>query len=71
MPLTFNTIKKSIVPILKNSDINYAGLFGSYARNESKADSDVDLLVTFSKPVSLLTVCRVERTLSEVLKKLD
>lgn len=69
MTLTFNTIQKSIVPILESSNVNYAGLFGSYARNEPRADSDVDLLVSFSKPVSLLTVCRVERNLSEVLQK--
>ena len=69
MTLTFNSIKKSIVPILESNDINYAGLFGSYAGNEPTDDSDIDLLVSFSKPVSLLTVCRVERNLSEVLQK--
>ena len=30
-------------------------LFGSVARNETKASSDVDLLVEFSQPVGLFT----------------
>ena len=29
------------------------GIFGSYARNEQREDSDLDLLVEFSKPVGL------------------
>lgn len=27
------------------------GIFGSYGRNEQKVDSDVDIIVEFSKPV--------------------
>lgn len=29
------------------------GIFGSYARNEQRADSDIDLLVEFASPVDL------------------
>lgn len=29
------------------------GIFGSYARNEQREDSDLDLLVEFSEPVGL------------------
>ncbi len=28
-------------------------IFGSYARNEQKEDSDVDIIVDFSKPIGL------------------
>ena len=42
-------------------------VFGSVARGEGKEGSDVDLLVRFSRPVSLLHLIRLERELSEVL----
>jgi predicted nucleotidyltransferase len=34
-----------------NWGVDSIGLFGSYARGEATADSDVDLLVTFSRPI--------------------
>jgi uncharacterized protein len=47
-------------------------IFGSMARGESRIDSDVDLLVTFSKPVSLLQLVGLERELSAIIgRKID
>jgi len=43
------------------------GVFGSYARGEERADSDLDLLVWFSEQHSLLGLIRMERELSELL----
>ena len=43
--LSFSSIKEIVVPILKRHGISYCYLFGSYARNEAKENSDVDLLV--------------------------
>jgi predicted nucleotidyltransferase len=34
---------------LKDFGVNQIGLFGSYARNEAKEDSDIDFLVDFTK----------------------
>lgn len=45
------------------------GVFGSHARNEEGPNSDVDLLVEFSRPISLLDLVGLEQTLSELLKK--
>lgn len=45
------------------------GIFGSFARNEATPDSDVDLLVTFSKPISLLDIIGIEQSLSDQLKR--
>ncbi len=42
-------------------------LFGSVARNEAKASSDVDLLVEFSQPVGLFTVARLQIYLEKLL----
>ncbi|MBI5020058.1 MAG: nucleotidyltransferase family protein [Ignavibacteriales bacterium] len=47
-------------------------IFGSMARGDFRIDSDIDLLVTFSKPVSLLQMVGLERELSAVIgRKVD
>jgi len=43
--LTIDQIKQIIKPIFDNTDIQFAYLFGSYARNTPKENSDVDLYV--------------------------
>lgn len=43
------------------------GVFGFAVRGEAGKDSDIDLLVRFSKRKSLLAVVRLERELSEAL----
>ena len=40
-------------------------IFGSAARDEERPDSDLDLLVRFSEPKSLLELVRIEREFSE------
>lgn len=40
-----------IIEICKRNDISYCALFGSYARGEAQENSDIDLLVKFSKPI--------------------
>jgi predicted nucleotidyltransferase len=42
-------------------------LFGSVARGESTAHSDVDLLVEFSRPIGLLHVIQTEQYLESLL----
>jgi uncharacterized protein len=43
--------KEKIIEICKRNDISYCALFGSFARGEANENSDVDLLVRFSKPI--------------------
>ena len=44
-------------------------LFGSYANGTADADSDVDFLVEFSEnPTSLVQICGLRETLSELLQ---
>ncbi len=43
--LNIDSIRKIIAPICKQYNIERVYLFGSYARNEAKEDSDVDLRV--------------------------
>ena len=43
------------------------GIFGSCVRNEQTASSDVDLLVSFERPVGFLTFLKLEGHLSSLL----
>ena len=40
------------------------GIFGSFARNEQNADSDIDLLVKFNDTPTLLELIKIENELS-------
>ena len=42
-------------------------VFGSTARGEARPDSDIDLLVDFTEPISLFEFARLRRLLAELL----
>ena len=42
------------------------GIFGSYVRGEEKETSDIDILVEFEEPVSLLGLVSLENHLSDL-----
>jgi predicted nucleotidyltransferase len=46
-------------------------IFGSYVRHEQRKNSDLDILVTFSKPPSLFKFVRLENHLSDILVMKD
>lgn len=52
---------------LKDFGVKSLILFGSVARDEARADSDVDLLVEFDRPVGLFAFVRLKRYLEEIL----
>lgn len=58
---------QQILNYLKPYQLEWVGIFGSWARGENGPQSDLDILIKFNKPVSLLTFIRMERELSEVL----
>ena len=61
-------IQEHATPVLERNDVEFAGIFGSYARGEAKKDSDIDFLVRFKKSKSLFDLIGVELELSEALK---
>ena len=66
----FDTEK--LIEICHQNDVAMLGIFGSMARGEATEDSDVDLLVKFSKRKSLLSLVRLEREMSMALdRKVD
>lgn len=65
--MNINSIKsKKFVNILKRNHVTYLGLCGSYARQEQDENSDIDLLVKFSKRIGLLDHIKLKRELSQL-----
>jgi len=52
---------------IKSFGVKRLALFGSVARGEARADSDVDLLVKFDRPVGLFGLVAVQLRLEELL----
>ena len=64
--------EKELGEFCEEHDIRFLGVFGSYARGDFNADSDVDLLVQFSKPKTLFQLVNIEDMLSQMLgRKVD
>lgn len=61
-----------IEPILREYDVEYAGVFGSRARGDNKSDSDIDILVRFNRPVGMFVFVGLQNKLFEATgKKID
>jgi hypothetical protein len=60
-------IKNIILSHLKDYDVLKVGIFGSFARGDNKKGSDIDILVEFKESPSLLSLIKLENTLSEIL----
>ena len=66
---TLEDIKRRVVPVLKEADIQKAALFGSYVRGDNTDKSDIDMLVAFPENTTLVEVAYLKRKLEEILKK--
>lgn len=68
---TFEEIKSIIRPIFERYNIKKAYLFGSYAREEAKTDSDIDIMIVKenSDIITLLNLAEFEIALKEALNK--
>ena len=67
---TLDWMKKKIRPILKKHSVKKAAIFGSFARGEAKAKSDVDILIEYkSKTKSLFDLVDLKSDLEETLDR--
>ncbi len=57
------------MPILHANGVEYAAIFGSAARGQTTPNSDVDILVRFNKPISLLDHIGVAQELEDILRQ--
>jgi len=68
--LPFDTHK--LVEICQANDASMVGVFGSMARGDATERSDIDVLIRFAKPRSLLSLVALERQISNALgRKVD
>ncbi len=55
------------IAILREHGVLHASLFGSFARGEQRADSDIDLLIDLPAGASLLDLSRLGLALEDAL----
>lgn len=67
--MTIEDIKKKSIPVFKESGVEYAGVFGSTARGEDMPESDVDILVSIKKPISVYQFMALKYKLEAILGK--
>jgi uncharacterized protein len=60
-------IRQHLPKLTQEYNVSYMGIFGSYIRGEQKEDSDLDILVEFSKEPDLLEFIGLKQALSEIL----
>jgi predicted nucleotidyltransferase len=62
-------VRETIVAILARNDAERIAIFGSYARGEAGAKSDIDILVRFARKKSLFEIVRIEDELRKSLRR--
>jgi len=70
---TVTNIKRRSLPILKRHAVKRAAIFGSFARGDARASSDVDFLIEYkSKNKSLFDLVDLKSELEDILgRKVD
>ena len=63
------SLKQTIPAILKSKPISKAAIFGSFARGEEQAGSDIDLLIEYSAQQTLFDLLRLENELSQATSR--
>ncbi len=58
---------RKLVDLCRSNGIALLGVFGSMVRGEATEDSDVDVLVRFGQPKSLLATIALERRMAEAI----
>ena len=63
------SLRQTILSVLKKQPIQRAAVFGSFARGEEHAHSDIDLLIEYSARHTLFDILRLENELSEATSR--
>ncbi len=62
-----NTLREYRPVLEQEYKVREIGIFGSFVRGEQRKRSDLDILVDFCAPISLLRFIKLENRLSELL----
>ncbi len=65
--MSIEDIKSAVLQIVDKYSISRVVLFGSRANGTAKPTSDVDLIIEFSAPVTLITLSLISQNLEELL----
>lgn len=65
--MTINDIKNAVMKTAKDFPITRVVLFGSRANGTYTEKSDVDLIMEFGKPVTLITISLISQRLEDML----
>ncbi len=63
------TLRQNKPALTKEFKVKQLGVFGSFVRGKQKKNSDVDILVEFSRTPGLFDFLKMENRLSAILKK--
>ena len=66
--MSIETIKDAVLQLIGEYPINKVILFGSRANGTCVENSDVDLIMEFSSPVTLITLSAIKLSLEEMLQ---
>lgn len=65
--MTLQEIREKIISVAKENPVEYIGIFGSVARGEAAAGSDVDVLVKFSGRPTFTAYLKLDESLRQQL----
>lgn len=65
--MNIDTIKSAAVSLAAKYPISRITLFGSRASGTNRNDSDVDLIIEFNAPVTLITLAAIRNELEDML----
>lgn len=66
--MTVEYIRQAVLELVDKYPIRKVILFGSRANGTNKDTSDVDLIIEFYKPITLITLSMIKDDLEETLK---
>lgn len=69
MGKAIDAVSEAVLPILKRHGVLRAGIFGSCARDDMTADSDIDVLVEIRSDIGLLDFIRIKLELEQALSR--
>lgn len=67
LTMTIDEVREKIVPVLRRSGVEYAGVFGSVARGEAGPESDLDILVRYKETPGLFAHIGLAQSLEDIL----
>ena len=65
--MNLERLREQVQPLCVEANIEMLGIFGSVARGDDNASSDIDLLVRFKNPIGLLDLIGIEERFEAAL----